>query len=173
MNSGRGYCGTIRATQRELPENLDGRTHAQDVASMSRYLPGDIVSRRKGFVMHRGIALGDGRVLHNTPFRGEHICSEAEFRAGQRLHVTRLDRSARAHAVLHAQSSAIGRAYDLLNNNCEHTVSRAIGAEAQSPQLRSWIAGLAAGAAVFALTRHPALAAAGFAAARGWMARRF
>jgi hypothetical protein len=24
--------------------------------------------RRKGIVMHRGIALGDGRVLHNTPF---------------------------------------------------------------------------------------------------------
>jgi len=137
---------------------------------MNRYLPGDIVSRRKGLVMHRGIALGDGRVLHNTPFKGEHVCSEAEFCAGQRLYVTRLDRSARNHAVSHAESSP-GRAYDLLSNNCEHTVSRAIGAEAQSPQLRSWIAGLAAGAAVFALTRHPALAAAGFAAARGWMAR--
>jgi hypothetical protein len=157
--------------QRELTENMDGRPHAQDALSMSRYLPGDIVSRRKGFVMHRGIALGDGRVLHNTPFKGEHICSEAEFRAGQRLYVTRLDRSARNHAVSHAESSP-GRAYDLLNNNCEHTVSRAIGAQVHSPQLRSWVAGLAAGAAVFALTRHPALAAAGFAAARGWMARR-
>ena len=61
---------------------------------MTRYLPGDIVSRRKGMVMHRGIALGDGRVLHNTPFRGEHISSEEEFSAGRRLYVTRMDRIA-------------------------------------------------------------------------------
>ncbi len=43
---------------------------------MAQARPGDIVSRRKGLVMHRGVALGGGRVLHNTPFRGEHICSE-------------------------------------------------------------------------------------------------
>ena len=30
----------------------------------SRVRPGDVVSRRKGLVMHRGISLGDGRVLH-------------------------------------------------------------------------------------------------------------
>ena len=52
---------------------------------MARPRPGDIVSRRKWLVMHKGIALGDGRVLHNTPFRGEHICSEAEVRAGKRF----------------------------------------------------------------------------------------
>ena len=138
---------------------------------MRRYLPGDIVSRRKGFVMHRGIALGDGRVLHNTPFRGEHVCSEAEFRAGHSLHVTHLDRAARQRALLHAESDGADRAYNLLSNNCEHTVSRAIGAEVESPQLRGWLAGLAAGAAVFALTRHPGAAAAGFAAARSWMSR--
>jgi hypothetical protein len=136
---------------------------------MQRYLPGDIVSRRKGFVMHRGIALGDGRVLHNTPFKGEHICSEEEFRAGHSLHVTRLDRTARQRALLHADVA--DRSYSLFNNNCEHTVYRAIGAEAESPQLKGWIAGLAAGAAVFALTRHPAAALAGFAAARDWMSR--
>lgn len=136
---------------------------------MKRYLPGDIVSRRKGFVMHRGIALGDGRVLHNTPFKGEHICSEAEFCAGHELYVTRLDRAARQRALLHADGA--DRTYSLFNNNCEHTVSRAIGAQVESPQLKSWIAGLAAGAAVFALTRHPAAAVAGFAAARDFMSR--
>ena len=136
---------------------------------MKRYLPGDIVSRRKGFVMHRGVALGDGRVLHNTPFKGEHICSEAEFCAGHPLYVTRLDRAARQRALLHADTA--DRPYSLFNNNCEHTVARAIGAEVESPQLKSFLAGLAAGAAVFALTRHPAAAAAGFAAARNWMSR--
>lgn len=136
---------------------------------MSRYLPGDIVSRRKGFVMHRGIALGDGRVLHNTPFKGEHISSEEEFSAGQRLYVTRMERAARQRALLHAETDAGGRRYSLLGNNCEHTVSRAIGAEPESPQLREWVVGLVAGAALLALTRSPTAAAAGFAAVRGWM----
>ena len=139
---------------------------------MSRYLPGDVVSRRKGFVMHRGIALGDGRVLHNTPFKGEHISSEAEFSAGQRLYVTRMDRAARQRALLHAERDVGRRSYSLLGNNCEHTVSRAIDGEADSPQLRAWVAGLMAGAALLALTRSPAAAAAGFAAARGWMSNR-
>ncbi len=139
---------------------------------MSRYLPGDVLSRRKGFVMHRGIALGDGRVLHNTPFRGEHISSETEFRGGQPMYVTRLDRGSRERALRHADETVGRRAYSLLNNNCEHTVTRAIGGEAESPQLRGWMAGLAAGAALLLLTRHPGVAAAGFAAARTWMARR-
>ncbi len=140
---------------------------------MSRYyLPGDIVSRRKGIVMHRGIALGDGRVLHNTPFKGEHICSEAEFRDGRRLHVTRMDRTARQRALLHAELDTGGRRYSLLSNNCEHTVSRALGGEVESPQLRGWLGGFVAGAALLAVTRNPAAAAAGFAAVRGWLSGR-
>ena len=135
---------------------------------MSRYLPGDIVSRRKGFVMHRGIALGDGRVLHNTPFKGEHICSEAEFSAGRRMYVTRLDREARQRALRHASSDDLNRTYSLFDNNCEHTVTRAIGAEVESPQLRAWVGGLVAGTALLALTRSPSIAALGFAAARTW-----
>ncbi len=115
---------------------------------MSRYLPGDVVSRRKGFVMHRGIAFGDGRVLHNTPFKGEHISSEAEFSAGQRVYVTRMDRAARQRALLHAERDVGRRSYSLLANNCEHTVSRAIDGEADSPQLRGWVAGLDGGRGV-------------------------
>jgi hypothetical protein len=138
---------------------------------MSSYLPGDIVSRRKGIVMHRGIALGDGRVLHNTPFKGEHVSTEAEFSAGRRLYVTRMDRTARQRALLHAEMDGGERPYHLLANNCEHTVTRAIGVEVESPQLRGWVAGLVAGAALLVLTRSPAAAAAGFAAARGWMSR--
>ena len=135
---------------------------------MTRYLPGDIVSRRKGFVMHRGIALGDGRVLHNTPFKGEHISSEDDFSAGRRMYVTRLDRTARQRALRHASSDDLNRKYSLFDNNCEHTVTRAIGAEVESPQLRAWVGGLVAGAALLALTRSPSVAALGFAAARTW-----
>ncbi len=132
---------------------------------MARYQPGDVVSRRKGFLMHKGIALRDGRILHNTPFLGEHICSVDEFRAGQRLHATRLERDQRHRALREADRDA-SRPYNLLTNNCEHTVNRATTGEATSPQLQSWIVGVGLGAVAFALTRHPAAAVAGYALGR-------
>ncbi len=132
---------------------------------------GDIVSRRKGLVMHHGIALGDGRVLHNTPFRGEHICSEAEFRAGKRMYASNLEGDARSHTLrrAHLQVSE-GRSYNLLTNNCEHTVSRVTSGEARSPQLHSWVLGTGLAAAAFAVTRHPAAAAAAYAVGRKFSA---
>lgn len=139
---------------------------------MSRYLPGDIVSRRKGFVIHKGIALGDGRVLHNTPFRGEHITTEQEFRNGHRLHVTPQDRARRQRALAHADALIEGRSYNLLTNNCEHTVHRASTGRSHSPQLLGWAAGLTAAAVTLAVTRHPAAAVAGFEAARRWVSRK-
>ncbi|MCZ6711414.1 MAG: hypothetical protein O7B25_13720 [Gammaproteobacteria bacterium] len=132
---------------------------------MPRYQPGDIVSRRKGLVMHKGIVTRDGRVLHNTPFKGEHICSEAEFRAGKRLWVERLERSERDHALNHADAHN-ARGYNLLTNNCEHTVNRAISGRAHSPQLRSWVVGVGVATLAFAITRHPGVAAAGYALGR-------
>ena len=127
--------------------------------------PGDIVSRRKGLVMHRGIALGDGRVLHNTPFRGEHVCSEEEFRAGRRMYVHSMEGDARRRA-LHQARNGGGRGYNLITNNCEHTVTRHAHGQARSPQLRSWIIGSGLAAVAFAATRHPAAAAAAYAAGR-------
>ncbi len=137
---------------------------------MARYQPGDVVSRRKGFLMHKGIALRDGRILHNTPFRGEHICSVDEFRAGQRLHATRLERDER-HRALRAVDGDASRAYNLFTNNCEHTVNRATTGRATSPQLQAWVVGVGVGAVAFALTRHPAAAAAGYALGRSVLSR--
>jgi hypothetical protein len=134
---------------------------------MAQARPGDIVSRRKGLVMHRGVALGGGRVLHNTPFRGEHICSETEFRAGKRMYVTNLDSDLRQRALHRAHHHVeSGRGYNLLTNNCEHTVTRATHGESRSPQLQSWLFGAGFAAAAFAITRHPAAAAAAYAAGR-------
>ena len=133
---------------------------------MSRYLAGDILSRRKGLVMHRGVALGDGRVLHNTPGRGEHISSEVEFANGHRVNVARASYSSRQRSLAHAdqfERSGAGRSYHLLGNNCEHTVHRASSGEAHSPQLRGWVAGLGLAAVALVITRHPGIAAAGFA----------
>ena len=132
---------------------------------MSRYMPGDVVSRRKGFVMHKGLVLNDGRILHNTPFKGEHVCSETDFRDGKRLHVTRQDDAARRRARRWTDGNS-ERRYNLFTNNCEHTVTRAIHGRAESPQLRSWVAGIALASAAFVLTRHPGITAAGYVLGR-------
>ncbi|MGI9327026.1 MAG: hypothetical protein ACR2PZ_17545 [Pseudomonadales bacterium] len=129
---------------------------------MSRYLPGDVVSRRKGPVMHRGVVLGDGRVLHNTPSRGEHISSMLEFSAGQKVRVQRRSRTERERALSHAERGR-HQPYHLLRNNCEHTVSRAHTGRSRSPQLAGWLLGLGLAGATLAVTRHPGLSAAGFA----------
>jgi len=133
---------------------------------MSRYLAGDVLSRRKGLVMHRGIALGDGRVLHNTPGRGEHISTEREFANGQRVRVESATYAERQRSLAHAayvERRRSTRAYNLFDNNCEHTVHRANSGDARSPQLRGWVAGVGLAAVALAVTRHPGIAAAGFA----------
>ena len=125
------------------------------------YQPGDIVARRKGFVMHKGVVLGDGRILHNTPWRGEHVSTEREFRAGKPLRVTPLDESSRERALATAATSS--RRYNLFTNNCEHTVNRATTGHASSPQLRGWIVGAGLAVLAVAVLRHPVLAASAFA----------
>ena len=132
---------------------------------MTHWLPGDIVARRKGFVMHQGVVLRDGKVLHNTPLRGEHVSTEAEFRRGKPMRVRRLDQARRSSALRYAEQGE-RRGYNVFTNNCEHTVTRAAGGPAESPQLATLVAGVGAAAVAFALTRHPLVAAAGYALGR-------
>ena len=137
---------------------------------MSRRLPGDIVSRRKGPVMHRGIVLDDDRVLHNTPFKGEHVSTFESFCRGKPARVRHLDADGRDSALWYA-SARRERAYNPFTNNCEHTVTRAAGGAARSPQL-ALIAGVGAAAAALALTRHLGVAVAAFALGRSLVGRR-
>lgn len=137
---------------------------------MSQPRPGDIVSRRKGVVMHKGLVLADGRVLHNSPFSGEIKVSMTEFAAGQRVYVEHQETDIRRRA-LHLAESSEPRSYDLLRNNCEHTVHRLTSGRAQSPQLQSWLVGLGFAGAAFALTRHPGIAAASLALGKRLMAK--
>jgi hypothetical protein len=124
-----------------------------------------VVSRRKGLFMHRGVVLADGNILHNSPLRGEHVVSEAEFRAGRRLHVSPTD-CPRRRRLAAASRPQGGQRYNVLTNNCEHTVNRAVRGASESPQLRSWLAGIGVATLTFALTRHPALTVAGYALGR-------
>jgi len=135
------------------------------------YLAGDVIARRKGLVMHKGIALGDGQVLHNMPSRGEHISSEAEFLSGRSMVVYITPLRQRQRALQHADQlrragDTTNRGYHLFTNNCEHTVNRLHKGRAESPQLKGWIAGFSLAAVAFLVTRHPGVAAAGFAIGR-------
>ena len=138
--------------------------------SVTDYLPGDILLRRKGPVMHQGIALGDDHVLHNTPRRGEHVSTMEDFRRGKTVRARRLGETQRARALHHAEHAAQGehpQRYNLFRNNCEHTVTRATTGNATSPQLLAVAAGLVVGGVVLAVTRHPVAAAAiGYALCR-------
>ena len=126
------------------------------------YQPGDVVSRRKGVFMHRGIVLDDGRILHNTPLRGRHTSSFDEFSKNKRVYAANHRPEVRDRTLSNARHDERYR-YNPFSNNCEHTVTRATTNEARSPQLRGWVAGVALAAIGFAVTRHPAIAVAGFA----------
>ena len=128
---------------------------------MNDILPGDVVWRREGVLIHKGIALPSDRVLHNTPFAGEHVGTTAEFARGHRVHPRRL-RAEERRRVLDAAQPGAGHRYNLFTNNCAHTVSRASEDNPSSPQLDAWLVGLGVGALAFALTRRPSLAVAGF-----------
>ena len=130
--------------------------------------PGDIVSRRKGLVLHKGVVLPDGGVLHNTPRRGEHVSTLWEFADGEPVAVERRPYALRRATLERAQYvRPRSRGYDLFSNNCEHTVSRVAEGRARSPQLGSWLMGAGVALAVLAVSRHPGWAlAAGAAVAK-------
>jgi hypothetical protein len=153
-----------------IDERVGNGAATQEECNMSVLMPGDVVARRKGLVMHKGVVLADGRILHNTPGRGEHVSTLDEFAAGRSVHLVRRtsDRS-RARAY-RAQPRAESR-YNLFTNNCEHTASRVAHGREESPQLRGWIAGVGVAALTFALTRHPGAAAASFAVGRRFAER--
>ena len=133
------------------------------------YLPGDVIARRKGLVLHKGVVLQDGRVLHNMPERGEHVSTLSEFADGQRLEVLAQPLDARRAAVRRAQAVARApRHYDLISHNCDHTVTRLTEGRPRSPQVVNWLLGAGTALAVFAIAKNPRLALlAGAAVAKG------
>ncbi|HSG90129.1 MAG TPA: hypothetical protein VLA56_13030 [Pseudomonadales bacterium] len=124
--------------------------------------PGDIVKRPKGPVTHVGVVLDGGLVLHNTPERGEHVSTLAEFSRGRPVRVERPDDSERLRLLASATASARSRRYHLLQNNCEHTLYRARDGRPRSPQVLSWTLGIAGAVAGTLLLRHWGATAAGW-----------
>jgi hypothetical protein len=139
---------------------------------MNQYRPGDVVARRKGIVMHKGIVMPDGRILHNTPLDGEQVCSLAEFSCGKRVYVTQCATNPFANGSPPLERSS-SRPYCLFTNNCEHTVTRFTHGRPCSPQLRGWITGMSVAAATvtLALTRNTGASAAAYGLGRSLLGR--
>lgn len=132
----------------------------RDPAAIPR--PGDVVSRPKGLVEHVGLVVDGGRVLHNIPGQGEHVTSLAEFAAGRPVRIDRSPPEERLMLLARAGHDGARRDYDLLRNNCEHTVSRVREGRASSPQLLDWTLGAAGAVAGGLLLRNWGAAVAGF-----------
>lgn len=136
----------------------------------SHFKPGDILSRRKGLIMHKGILMDDGSVYHNTPRRGEHVSSFTEFSKNRNVYAEPTDEYTREEALWGAKLYP-RRRYNPFTNNCEHTVSRATTGSQRSPQLTSIALSSGIAVATLVLTRSITLAAAGYTLTRKFTKR--
>lgn len=103
------------------------------------YESGDVLIRPKGLLEHVGICLGNGQVLHNTPNEGVHISSVDEFADGKLLSIRKTPPYLRNHVLKNAYNMlSAHQEYNLLFNNCEHTVTSATEEKAHSNQLLFW-----------------------------------
>ena len=103
------------------------------------YIPsiGDLLVRPKalGIVDHIGVAIGTDAVFHNTPERGEHVSSIAEFAAGKAVNA--VPTGAEPVSVLNRVHRALTKPkkYCPVSRNCEHSVTEVLSGIAKSPQL--------------------------------------
>ena len=118
------------------------------------YRPGDILRRPKALLaQHVGLALPNGVVFHNDPVKGECVVPFAEFANGQPVTAERKEFApSEAEVRLRARVSS-PQPYDLLTNNCEHTISSVLFGKSESPQLQALGAALFFGALVVALVK--------------------
>lgn len=111
-------------------------------------IAGDKISRPKmgGTVRHIGVYLGNNYVFHNTPEKGEHASSFAEFAAGQPVQLDKRDPNVnlvqlnwRVQERLQKQQT-----YHWSDYNCEDAANYVLTGKTGSEQLQGWVA--AAGA---------------------------
>lgn len=103
------------------------------------YLIGSELSVPQYFYEHVGVYVGNGRVFHNHPVRGEELVSLNDFATGRKITVRRpgvSDVSGFFHRVREARAKPTP--YRFLTNNCEHTVSKLRTGVARSPQVQFW-----------------------------------
>jgi hypothetical protein len=102
--------------------------------------PGDLLFLRKHPLFeHVGVYLGLDRILQNTPERGEHVVSYADFANGMPVRIRKVQAESQIVAWRAAARLQKPKKYDPLLNNCEHTANAVANGKAWSPQLIGWI----------------------------------
>lgn len=100
------------------------------------YPIGAVLEIQNFFYKHVSAYLGRGLVLQNHPVRGEEIVSLHKFSNGKKI--TMRSGAVRNKKLFLQRVNVIAanpKPYDVLNNNCEHTVHKAINGKPKSPQL--------------------------------------
>ena len=103
------------------------------------YPAGTIIETWEVLYWHRGVALGNGYVLHNTPGVGEQIIPESVFIGNSKFKTRQpvsFDLGGFEARVRQAHTQP--RNYSWLTWNCDHTVSWALTGRAESPQLQGY-----------------------------------
>lgn len=96
--------------------------------------PGDVVKIRKLFGYHKGVALPNGWVAHIEPGSTPKMSTIEEFAGGRPVYVEKTPDEQRGAVVLRALDALSDRRpYNVLTNNCEHFVSRALTGRRESP----------------------------------------
>ena len=107
----------------------------QPVTEPAKLCIGDLLYRRKSLVMHVGLYLGNGMVLHNSPKNGEELIDYDTFAAEKPVYAkpSHLD----AEQVLAKATEVLAHPgqYRLFKNNCEHTVGGVVDGHKFSHQL--------------------------------------
>lgn len=118
-----------------------------DTAAKKHLIPGAVLSRPKagGLIEHEGLYVGSGQVFHNTPERGDHFSTLAEFARNHNMRIRYTDSWLVPAVLSRAQQLArMNRRYDVATYNCQHSVRKALGWTVESPQAKGWtIAGFA------------------------------
>jgi hypothetical protein len=103
---------------------------------MTSIEPGDLLSRPKWPVIHKGVVTPDGKVFHNTPQRGEHISTIEEFSVGKSVKAIKSPASRRGDILQRLEKAVFNpQRYSYTKYNCDHSSSQILTGNAASPQL--------------------------------------
>ncbi|MBC3810081.1 hypothetical protein [Undibacterium aquatile] len=109
-------------------------------------LPMAIIKRAKlsGLGDHIGILQPDGYVFHTTDDKGPHMTTLQGFSAGRQVEIVEeipMHKYWEAQARIQSELFS-GKAYNLLNNNCEVVANRIAGNHPESRQVAFWLMAL-------------------------------
>lgn len=98
--------------------------------------PGDIIYRKKAYAYnHYGIYVGNNKVFHNTPLKGEHFTTLGEFLNGEKLEIQPSTYQEKLKRLENVRAKRNFEGYNLFTHNCEHTITSVSGVFPFSKQL--------------------------------------